>query len=705
MFVSYKWLHEFLRIDLTSEELKDKLTFSGIEVEDVKVTGELLHKIIIGEIIKIEKLPDSDKLSICEVYDGENIHRVVCGAPNVVINQKIAFARVGTDFGDFKLKKVKIRGVESNGMICSEKELGISDNHDGIMVIPSDEMTGTSLADYTGLSDTIFEVEITPNRPDLLGMIGIARDLSAQLNIPLLSPFNEQKSLVKDLPNSINNDFSVEIHEKELCTRYIAIRIGNVKITSSPKHIKEKLIKANIKPINNIVDITNYVMYIFGHPIHAFDQQCLEGKKILVRKSKPKEMFPALDHQMYELTGNELVIADTSKPIALAGVIGGKNSHITEETKDIVIEVACFNSSIIRRTSNSLKIFTDSSYRFERGMCEDTCETVAVNTAKLILDLAGGKIIQKIDIYQEKKKPLTLKLRPQRVKKILSINIDNHKIISYLNNLGLEFLNADAESLFFKVPPYRIDLTREIDLIEEIIRLHNFNTIEKRTKEPNIMNQDIFYIRRKIKNYFVSKGFREVVNISFTDPLFLKMMNICNEDYRQNVVKIVNPQGESFSILRSTLIPQLLKNVSKNLNFGNDNIKLFELNKVFTRNGETLSTEKWRLSGVCVGREEIVYWKEKREAVDYYDIKGLVEGIFKLCKIDLDFISLSTEPFYMQNNGFTLKTKNQILGSIGKIDKRILDNFDIKSDVYLFDLDIDKIFESINFLQSTYSPI
>ncbi|MCL1826533.1 MAG: phenylalanine--tRNA ligase subunit beta [Candidatus Cloacimonetes bacterium] len=703
MIISYKWLQEFLKISLTAEQLKEKLTFSGIEVESTTTSGDFLKQFIVAKVTFCQKHPDSDHLSITEVFDGKETHKVVCGAHNVAEGQTIAYAHVGTDFGDFKLKKAKIRGAESAGMICSERELQLSDEHEGILVLPSDAPIGTNLADFYQIADTVYEVEITPNRPDLLGMLGIARDLSAQLNIPL------QKHPLYPVENNLSmptaDDFRVVIAEPDLCSRYYAVRMSNIKIAPSPIWLKDKLKIADIKPINNVVDITNYIMYVLGHPLHAFDERCIDGRQIIVRKSMPNESFPALDHQTYNLTGAELVIADTQKPVALAGVIGGLNSHIQDSTTDIVIEAACFDSSITRRTSHNLKIFTDSSYRFERGMAEQTCVDIAINAAKLVAELAGGKVVQVIDVYPGKKPLRVVKLRPVRVKKLLSLNIDNHKMINYLQNLGCKFLGANEEELSFEVPANRKDLTREIDLIEEILRLHGFDKVDKPVAAPQMMNSDIFYARRKIKQYLVHQGFQEAVNITFTDQTNLDMLNLLAVDHRRQTVRIINPQGESFSVLRSTLIPQLLKNVALNLNHSNENVKLFEMNKVFTRREEKLPFERWRLTGVLTGKSKPIDWSEKSGNICYHDVKGIVEGLLDIFEVEINKLNLTTEPFYIQNGGANLFVKSQYVGSIGKLDQRVLSKFDIPNEVLLFDLDLDALFTYADFSQKEYTHI
>ena len=728
MKISHNWLKELIEIDFSPLCLMNKLTFSGIEVETVISKGAHLDQIKIAEIVDKRRHPEAEKLSICMVYDGENTHQVVCGAPNCAIGQKIAFAPVGAAVLGQKLKKVKLRGVESNGMICSEKELGISDEHDGILVLPREAPTGGSFADFSGKADTIFDLEITPNRPDLLGLLGIARDLAAQMGLKSVNvPYSAETSSINTELSSLDG-FSVELREPLACTRYIATRIKNVKVKSSPAWLIEKLVSVDIKPINNIVDITNYVMYLYGHPLHAFDEKHVFGNKIVVRKSFPGEKFPALDHNSYELTGNELVIADVEKAIALAGIIGGTNSHITDDTTDIVLEAACFDSSLTRQTSRHLKIFTDSAYRFERGMVESTCLDVAQYATKLILEIAGGKVIDApIDEYPAPRKQKVVGLRLQRVKKMLSIDIPVETIKGYLKRLGLEEVSYDStyatdvsrectcsppfvpdssEELFFKIPDFRTDLVKEVDLIEEIIRLHGFDNIVSSPTPAEIMNMDIFNTKRGIKNVLVNSGFYEAMNISFLDPVMLDMLNLAVDDSRRKTVKIINPQGESYSILRSTLLPGLLKNVLLNLNHGAEYIKLFELNKVFTEHlsdssayaSESAVSEKWRLTGVVSGRWHSTYWKDRFENVSFYDVKGMFDGSF-FGAIGIKEIEIvpSSEPFYLPNSSLFMMHKKNILGSLGKLDKKVLLEFGIECDVYAFDFDLDTIFRLADF--------
>ncbi len=485
MKISYNWLKRYIDLKLSPEELKDKMTFAGIEVEAVERLGRDLRQIKIAQVVKFEQHPNAEKLSICQVDDGIEIKQVICGAPNCKNGIKVAFAGIGTQIQDFKIKKAKLRGEISFGMLCSEDELGISDDHDGIMILPKDAPIGTDLASYLGIEDTCYDVEITPNRPDLLGIIGVARDLSALLKLPLTLP----ETKLKESNEQIEDHLSLKNEVPELCTRYTARIIKNVEIKESPSWLKKQLISVGLRPINNVVDITNFVMMEFGHPLHAFDYSLINGKKIIVRKAKENEKFPALDEITYKLNKDDIVIADEERAIALAGIIGGENSHITSDTKDIVIESANFLYSSIRKTAGRMKISTDSSYRFERDITDEVAELASVRACELILDIAGGKLLKgKLDSFPSPKELRKVSIRPSRVKKILSIEITSKQIKEYLTALGLNFKKEAEDNLEFEIPYYRKDLTREIDLIEEVIRLNGYNNVPTFLKAQNIMN-------------------------------------------------------------------------------------------------------------------------------------------------------------------------------------------------------------------------
>ncbi len=702
MKISYNWLKRYIDLKLSPEELKDKMTFAGIEVEAIEELGRDLRQIKIAQVVKFEQHPNAEKLSVCQVDDGAQTLQIICGAPNCKNDIKVAFAGIGTQIQDFKIKKAKLRGEVSFGMLCSEDELGISNDHDGIMILPEDAPIGTDLASYLGIEDTCYDVEITPNRPDLLGIIGVARDLSALLKLPLNLP----ESKLNESNEPIEKHLSLENEVPELCTRYTARIIKNVEIKDSPDWLKKALISVGLRPINNVVDITNFVMMEFGHPLHAFDYSLINGKKIIVRKAKENEEFPALDEVTYKLKKNDIVIADEKRAIALAGVIGGENSHITSTTKDIVIEAANFLYSSIRKTAGRMKISTDSSYRFERDITDEVAELASIRACEFILDIAGGKLLKgKLDSFPSPKELRKVSIRPSRVKKVLSIEITSKQIKEYLTALGLNFKKEVEDSLEFEIPYYRKDLTREIDLIEEVIRLNGYNNVPTFLKSQNIMNKPVFYARRKVEDTLVNYGFSEVINWNFGDPNDLDKFNINKEDIRRNFAKLKNPLGDSFSIMRSMLLPSLLKNALHNINHGQKNIRIFELKKVFTRKDEKLATERLHLSGILSGELDPVYWKDSSEQIDFFDVKGITESIFAELKVENRECKMSDEPYYQPGIGASITTGGKIIASLGKIDPKIAVKYDIDIPIFAFDIDLDAIFAMDIFSDSVFENI
>ena len=686
MKISYNWLKNYVNLDLPATELEDKLTFSGIEVEVVENIGE--SEIIIAKILERKQHPNADNLSVCKVDNGENVVQVVCGAPNCDTGKTIAFAPLNSKIGDFKIKKVKLRGEESCGMICSEKELGLSENNEGIMVLPNDAPLGKNLFEYLNFKDTCFDVEITPNRPDLLGIIGVARDMAAVMSLPLNLP----KIEIISQKEKIETQLFLQNDVASLCTRYTARLIKNIKIGESPKWLKERLLSVGLRPINNVVDITNFVMMEFGHPLHAFDFSKIKEQKIIIRNANEGEKFDALDEKTYDLKNADIVIADTEKVIALAGVIGGANSHITAATADIVLEVANFNYSNIRNTRKRLAISTDSSYRFERNIADETVEIVSNRATQLILEIAGGQLFDGIlDSYPNPQKSTKIELRKSRVEKLLAIEIPKEKIAEYLEKLGLKLLAENGDVQTYEIPPYRKDLTREIDLIEEIIRLYGYNKRKSNLQLPKIMNKKEFYNRRLVKNGLVENGFSEVKNWNFDDPANLDKLKIVENDERRNFVMLKNPLGSSFSIMRSTLIPSLLKNALFNVNHGQKDLKIFEFSKVFTRKEQKLANEEWTISGLMTGKLNPTFWKEKEQKLDFFDLKGVVAEIFERLKISGLQYHESIEKFYQPNFALDIKFAGKKIGNFGKLDEKITADFGIEQEIFVFELKLDTI--------------
>ncbi len=701
------WLKQYVEISSTQEELSDKLTFGGVEVEAVhnNSLGELLKSIIIAKVVEAEKHPNADKLTLCKVDTGTEIVQIICGAPNCRAGMIGALAPIGAVLGDFKIGKVKLKGLESCGMLCSEKELQLSDNHQGIIELPNDAPIGMTLASYLEVDDSQYEVEVTPNRPDLLGIIGIARDLAALENKNLIVPrtfpndgFSYPNEIVAHIP--AEDRFTLENNSGDLCPRYLARFIDGVTVKESPLWMKAKLKSAGISPINNIVDITNYVMMELGHPLHAFDYSKLSGKKIIVRNATADEEIAALDHKSYDLSVNDIVIADSEKPIAIAGIIGAESSAIDHNTTSIVLEAANFNYAQVRKTAQRLRIHTESAYRFERNMSDETVALISQRATDIILELAGGNIIAVIDSYHNPAAHNEVTLRVARVNRILALNLDSDTIDSYLVRLGLIPKDKNSERIVYQIPAYRKDLTREIDLIEEIIRIHGFNKTKavKRTKE-DITDKTRLKIKRNINQYFVHNGFYEVVNSSFADEEQLKMIDTQSDYYELN-----NPLGSSSSILRTSLLPGVLQNCTLNINNGQDNLKLFELAKTFIKDGDS-PKEEYFLSGIITGLNRDNHWKYKAEKADIFTLKGYIHTLIKeVLKLNASYIPAECS-FMQQGTVLSIEKEGTVIGYLGKIDPMTAKKFDIDQPVFAFEINIEKIIAFSDEKVATYSGI
>ncbi|MEA3475299.1 MAG: phenylalanine--tRNA ligase subunit beta [Candidatus Cloacimonadota bacterium] len=689
MKISYNWLKEFIPIELPVKEFCQRLTMFGIEVEEITHLGDEYENIVVGKILSVKPHPNSNKLSVCILDVGEDKPiSVICGAPNVKEGKYVPVAKVGSIVGDSQIKKVKIRGVESLGMICSERELGISNDHSGIMVLRNDWNIGTPFAEVLKINDYIIDVEITPNRPDLLGMLGIAREVAVMLSKKYTPPKIEfEPDMSGKQPTS--ELMSVKINAPELCPRYCCRMIRDITVKPSPKWMQKRLKAIGLRPINNIVDITNYVLMEYGHPLHAFDYADISGKKIIVRRAKDGEQIKLLDEQVYTLSYQNLVIADIEKPIALAGIMGGTNSSILPETKDVVLECACFNSRNIRATSLYLNLESESSYRFERGMDTNRLEEVIDRAAQLIQITAGGEICKGIvDVYPDKVLPKKIFLRTSRVNNILDTQLQPETIKSYLQKL--EFLVYEKGKDFeVTIPTFRLDLEREVDLIEEIARCYGYRNIRSQFTLPRIENILKRKTIRKIRNHLVNLGFYEVCNLSFANLDVLDELNLSQNDYRRNTIELSNPLGEQFSILRTTLIPDLLNNVALNLSYKFDNFKLFELNKIYLKDSNNTSLEPISLTGVIVGDFVPKYWNSKSQLSSFFDVKGIVESLFKIlhCTHYMSF-KKSDEPFYLSSESADVFIGDTKIGSLGTLQEDILSKFGIKVHTILFDINV-----------------
>jgi phenylalanyl-tRNA synthetase beta chain len=702
MKISYNWLKDFVRLTQPVEEYCRKLTMFGLEVESITSQGGKYENIVAGKVLSVNPHPNTGHLKVCKVDIGDGIIlNIICGAPNIKEDQMVAVAKVGAFIDGKTISQIELRGVPSSGMICSEKELGISDDHSGIMELPEDILPGTPIKEALHLDDTIIEVEITPNRPDLLGMIGIAREFAAMLN----TTYSKPKISFEETHPTTEKLISVEIKNPELCPRYCARVVKDIILKPSPLWIQSRLRASGLRPINNVVDITNYVMLEYGQPIHAFDFEQITQHKIIVRTATNGEKITLLDGKEYTLTSENLLITDPERPIALAGIMGASYSSILPTTKDVVIECAYFNPQNIRKSSLNLGISSDSSYRFERGTDPNNLTEIVNRVAQLIQETAGGEICQGIvDNYPNKISPHLITLHPERVNKILSTNLSISEICSYLKRLEFT-VHKEHEKLYITVPTFRPDIQREIDLIEEIARSYGYEHISSPYIIPHIENRWQKRVFRKILTHLVEIGFFEVCNLSFASPSSFDKLLLPSDDPRRQAIELANPPGEHFSILRTSLIPDLLNNAALNLSHNYEDLKLFELSKVYRAKSEDSTSEPYALTGIISGKFTPSYWADKSKEASFFDAKGVVESVLKLLHAENVQFVPSREPFYMQNQSAEIIVNNTFVGSLGMLRKEVCRGFDIEKSILIFDINLTKLLQLIPKQDKTYSPI
>jgi phenylalanyl-tRNA synthetase beta chain len=703
MKISLSWIKEFVDLNgISTDDIVANLTMSGLEVEDVVDQTKLYKNFIVGFVKETEKHPNADKLIICKVFNGKEDLQVICGAPNVQAGQKVVFAPIGTEIpnGYFIIKKAKIRGVESNGMICAEDELLLSNDHSGIMVLNDKLETGKSITEALNLNDVILEIAITPNRPDALSHIGVARDLAALFDRELKIP----EIKLSETKDDVNQLASVEIEDVINCPRYIAKVVKDVQIKESPKWLKDRLERIGLRPRNNIVDITNLVLHECGQPLHAFDLDRLSGKKIIVKSTASESNFTTLDSKERKLPLNTLMICDGNREVAIAGVMGGENSEITESTKNIFIESAYFHPSSIRKTSKALGLSTDASYRFERGTDPNITKYAAERCAQLISEIGDGKIANGlIDVYPKVIYPKEIELRFSRTTKILGYEVASEKIKNILSRLGLAIKVLDKDKLLVSVPTFRPDIEREIDLIEEIARINGYDNIPTVTKINITLEKktDETEIDEKIRQAATALGFFEMINNPLQSENDAKLTG--------NPIRINNPLSADMECLRTSLLSGALITISKNIRQGVKDLKVFEIGDAFTKLNEgeikTFSDfkETQNLLFVVSGKEQKKGWNTEENESDFYLLKGLINSF--LSKISLDNVLIDS--YYSTVNEIyayylTKSFKEVEFGRGGKVKNEVLKQFDINQDVYCFEFDLSAL-KTIESNSKTYT--
>lgn len=691
MKISLNWLSDYIEFDdLSTEEIAEIITKAGLEVDEIIDNKKVYKNFVVGFVKETKKHPNADKLTVCVVNDGTEDFTVVCGAPNVQTGQKIAFAKVGAIIpnGQFEIKKAKIRGEVSTGMICSESELGISDNHEGILVLDSSLKEGTDLAKAIGLDDVTFEIDLTPNRADALSHIGIARDLAASLNRPFKLPelnlqeINEESSVYA----------KVSIEDEEGCPRYIGKVVRNVTVKESPEWLKKKLTSIGLRPINNIVDVTNYVLHEIGQPLHAFDLDLLEGNEIVVRQAGDQKKFVTLDSKERELVTTDLMICDGNKPVAFAGIMGGENSEVTSNTKNILIESAYFNPSRIRKTAKRIGLSTDASYRFERGTDIEITIWAARRAAQLIGEIADGNVcIGELDVYPKKYQPKIVGLRFDRLNKIMGFTIEKKKVTDIIKNLGIKVTSETEEKLTAEIPAFRPDIEREIDLIEEVARINGYDNV------PEIDDIKVVLEKNVDQSKYVDNLRDKLVGLGFNEIITNSLLNNERNIPFGKPISLMNPQSKEMSHLRTSLMPGALQTISNNLKVREQNLSLFEIGHTFENIGknEVKSfddiSEKEMLLMIMTGKFNEDEWYAKSTDVSIFNLKGTVEEL--LHKLEV-LPSVKTEygkEVKGLKNTLVYSYKNVDICKIGQVEENLLKEYDIEQDVFAAEINIDEL--------------
>ena len=721
MKISYNWLREYVNSSLTPSEAEKILSSIGLEVESMESVEEIpgsLDGVVVGEVVECGKHPDADKLSLTKVDAGESeLLQIVCGAPNVAKGQKVLVAKVGTTLTftsgeQVKLKRAKIRGVESAGMICAEDELGIGTSHDGIMVLPADAVVGTPAKEYLGLeTDTLLEIGLTPNRVDAASHIGVARDFSAWLRFNgtdsrLVKPSVENfETLVK---SSDITPVKVTVVAADGAPRYAGLTFDNVTLAPSPDWLKKRISAIGLRPINNIVDITNFILHETGHPLHAFDYDKIAGHEVIVRRAKDGERFTTLDGVERELTADDLMICDAEKPMTLAGIFGGAESGITSSTKRVFLESAYFNPVSIRKSSKRHQIKTDASFRYERGADPEMVPYAIKRAAILFQELAGAKVAGDIiDIYPEKIDRAVVEIDFERVERLIGKRIGRESILNILEYLEYDILKSDNTGASLSVPCYRVDVTRECDIVEDVLRIYGYNNVEIPERMVASITPgrkpDPESVKEGLSAFLAANGFHEIMNNSLTKGEYYSKLKSFPEE---NLVKILNPLSSDLNAMRQTLLLSGLEVVSYNINRQSSDLKLFEIGNVYSYSpaddgdlSPALNLKSYKegtkISLIVTG-PGVQSWRTSAISASYFTLKGQLELLLRRYGIEPADLEYSSAPSDIFSEGLVYKTQSgKEIGMMGTISQTLLKRFGIKQQVFAAEISWDILFQLI----------
>jgi len=708
MRISLNWLKEYIDIDHSPEELAHLLTMSGLEVEGIEPVGQSLDDIIVARVISVEKHPNADRLTRCLVDTGNEQVPVVCGAPNVKEGAKVPMAIPGVTLpGGLVVKKGKIRGELSMGILLAEDEMGLTDDHTGLMILPDELETGASLASVFPVKDYILDISLTPNRPDCASVIGIAREIAALTGKEIRMPgtgYNESGAPINEVAGVTVDDISG-------CPRYAAGMIQGVEIRTSPFWIRYRLHASGVRAINNVVDISNYVLMELGQPLHTFDYRMLAGHRIVAARAKDGDIFTTLDGQNRVLNRGHLMIRDGEKPVALAGIMGGINSEIKPDTTDVLVESAYFDPITIRKGAKVLGVSTEASWRFERGIDIDGVTNALKRSLALLSELAGGKVCKGIiDNYPAPAKSQALELRVKKTNECLGTSLTANEISLYLKSLQMEVRDIDGEKVQVRPPSFRVDISREIDLIEEVARLHGYDKIpvtfprmtsKIEADDPSIRLHD------NACNIMTGMGFTEIITYSFISPDSAEKLDAAEESYLRSFVKLQNPLTIEQSVMRTSLLPGLLDTVKENIDNGEQVLKFFEWGNIFIRReNETLPAEKIVLAGIMTGLYEQKMWHNTTREADFYDIRGAADLLLKsLGYKDTVFRKDDNVTGYDPDASCGIYVSGRCIGHAGKTAAAVIQNFDIKAkSVFIFEIEIDTLIEKDLQPRIKYTP-
>ena len=708
MRVSLNWLKEFVDIEMSVDDLADLLTMSGLEVESKDPLGRFLDDVVAGKILSVRNHPTKDKtLFLCEVDAGQRVVQVVCGAPNTEVGMMAPLALPGTTLpGGIRVKESRIRGEMSVGMLLAEDEMELTDDHTGLMVLPESMQPGDSVAQALSLGDWALEIAITPNRGDCASVIGIAREIAALTGRPL----RKSDLRLEESERDIGDLTSVTIDDPVGCPRYAAGMILGIELKPSPFWVRYRLHVSGIRSISNVVDVTNYVLLELGQPLHAFDYDRLKENRIVVRRAREGETFTTLDGKTHILNRDNLMICDAKRSVAVAGIMGGLNSEIYSESKNVLIESAFFDPLTVRRSAKRLGISTEASYRFERGIDIDGAVTALRRSLMLISELAGGEVVKGvIDNHPRPRRAPVIELRVDKTNRFLGTDLSGDVMARYLTALEMDVEVEDKNTLRVKPPGFRVDITRDWDLTEEVARLEGYQNIPVTfppIKPVDVLDPREVVLGKRVREVMVGMGFTEIISYSFVSPETLDQLQAREESPLRSFVPLLNPLTTDQSIMRTSLIPGLMAALKTNFAHGEKDLRLFEWGRLFFADGkDQLPQEKYALAAVMTGLANQKEWHSSERTVDFYDIKGALEGSLEgMGVLPVSFQRGGTPPWYRAEASAEIALNGVVLGAVGELSPEVLKRFDIdEARAYAFELDGSLLKDDV-FTKTSFAP-